>query len=154
MTRVERTIRSTSEAMTIELGRRMGAALQAGDCLALSGELGAGKTRFVQGLAQGLGIDPREVSSPTFVLCHVYQGRATLLHVDAYRLGSAHEFEELGILEQLATGAIVVIEWGERVAAALPPECLHVVLTETTPTEREVEFSVPAERICILNLES
>lgn len=143
-------VESNSEAGTIEIGRRLGERLLPGDCLSLCGDLGAGKTRLVQGLARGLGIDSREVSSPTFVLCHGYEGRHRLLHVDAYRLGSAAEFEELGVIEQLAVGAVVVVEWGEKIAAALPATCWRITLTETSPLSRSIEIVVPEARAAVL----
>ena len=79
----------------------------------LHGDLGAGKTAFVRGLAAGLGADPDEVSSPTFVLIQHYKGRLPLVHVDLYRLESGTAVDELG-LEELASGGVVAIEWAER----------------------------------------
>ena len=79
----------------------------------LHGDLGAGKTAFVRGLASGLGIDPGEVSSPTFVLVQHYRGAIPLTHVDLYRLDSAAAVEDLG-LEELAEGGVLAVEWAER----------------------------------------
>ncbi len=126
------------EDETRELGSRLGRQLHGGQCLALIGDLGSGKTRFVQGLAAGLGIDPADVSSPTFVLCHIYEGRLRLYHVDAYRLKDREEFENLGVLESLDEGAIVVIEWADKVAAALPDERIDVHFIETGEQTRQI----------------
>jgi tRNA threonylcarbamoyladenosine biosynthesis protein TsaE len=94
--------------------------------LLLCGPLGAGKTVFVQGLAAGLGLDPRAVASPTFVIAHEYAapGGRRLCHVDCYRLASAGELEAAGLLDLLAPGAVVAVEWGDRFEQALPSERL------------------------------
>jgi tRNA threonylcarbamoyladenosine biosynthesis protein TsaE len=107
----------------------------------LDGELGSGKTRFVQGFAEGLGIDPGEVSSPTFVLCHIYPGRETLYHADAYRLNSIDEVADLGLSEAMAGGAIVVVEWADRIAAALPADRISIRLLEVSPAERRIQMT-------------
>lgn len=115
---------SSSEEQTVSLARGLAGALLAGDFVALHGELGAGKTRFVRGLALGLGHDPQRVSSPTFVLAHVYDelaGRLPLVHVDAYRLTSGEDLPSLG-WDRMADGSgVVVVEWAQRIADALPP---------------------------------
>ena len=111
---------SHSEAATRNIARRLGSALAAGDVVLLSGTLGAGKTAFVRGLAQGLGIDPEEVSSPTFTLVHEYRGgRLTLYHADLYRLDRAGT-EDLGLEEMGIADGVLAIEWPERLTHALP----------------------------------
>jgi tRNA threonylcarbamoyladenosine biosynthesis protein TsaE len=107
---------SRSVEETESVGRRLGERLQAGQMIHLLGDLGAGKTAFVRGLAEGLGIDPDEVSSPTFTLVQEYKGRVTLFHVDLYRLAGA-EVADLG-LDALAAEGIVVIEWANRLPTA------------------------------------
>ena len=107
------TFATRSENETIAIGRRIGAALVPGDVVLLSGDLGAGKTAFVRGLAEGLGADPEEVSSPTFTLIQKYQGRLTLYHVDLYRLVEK-EIADLGLEELPGAHAVVAIEWGEK----------------------------------------
>jgi len=107
-------------------GRKLAGRLRPGDCLLLIGELGAGKTTLVQGLAEGLGINPREVISPTFVLIREYDGRIPLYHIDAYRVQSPQELLEVGIEEYFRRGGIVVIEWGEKVRAIAPSEAIKV----------------------------
>jgi tRNA threonylcarbamoyladenosine biosynthesis protein TsaE len=107
-----------SEAETAGIASDLAATLSPGDVLLLSGNLGAGKTAFVRGLAAGLGIDPEEVSSPTFTLVHEYRGgRFALYHVDLYRLEKAAT-DELG-LEELHRG-VLAIEWPDRLTHALP----------------------------------
>jgi len=114
----EHTTRSEDE--TASLARDLAATLRAGDVLLLSGNLGAGKTAFVRGLAAGLGIDPHDVSSPTFTLVHEYRGgRLTLYHVDLYRLGRAAT-EDLGLEELGARDGVLAIEWPDRLTHSLP----------------------------------
>jgi tRNA threonylcarbamoyladenosine biosynthesis protein TsaE len=103
-----------SEDETVAAGERMAASLRSGDVIFLHGDLGAGKTAFVRGLARGLGASPEDVTSPTFTLMQEYRGAAlTLHHVDLYRL-EAIEVEDLGLDELIASGGIVAIEWAER----------------------------------------
>jgi len=107
-------VTTTSEAETAGVGCRLAARLRAGSVVLLIGPLGAGKTAFVRGLAQGLGVNPAEVSSPTFTLIQEYRGgRVMLLHVDLYRLDDPREVEDLG-LEELGERAVLAIEWGEK----------------------------------------
>ncbi len=126
-------------AQTQALGAALADMLQPGDILALNGELGAGKTSLVRGLAQGLGIDPHAVSSPTFVLMHEYvcdqapgpDRPQVILHVDAYRLKTPADFDSLGgdLLEDLASqGAMLVVEWADKVRERLGEDCLEMLL--------------------------
>jgi len=111
---------TTSEAGTAAVARNLAASLAPGDVLLLSGSLGAGKTAFVRGLAEGLGIDPREVSSPTFTLVHEYRdGRLTLYHADLFRLQTSTT-EDLGLEELGASDGVLAIEWPDRLTHALP----------------------------------
>src|SRR5687767_688964 len=111
---------SRSEEATAEVARALAATLQPGAVLLLSGQLGAGKTAFVRGLATGLGIDPDEVSSPTFTLVHEYRGgRLTLYHADLYRLERAAT-EDLGIEEMGVDDGVLAIEWPDRLTHELP----------------------------------
>ena len=105
---------TTSEAQTAAAGRDLARTLAAGSVVLLFGDLGAGKTAFVRWLAEGLGIDPAEVSSPTFTLIQEYRGgRIPLFHADLYRLNDAREVEELG-LEEIAEDGVLAIEWSEK----------------------------------------
>jgi tRNA threonylcarbamoyladenosine biosynthesis protein TsaE len=105
---------TSCEGETAEIGRRLANSLTPGSVVLLYGDLGAGKTAFVRGLAEGLGIDPEEVSSPTFVLIQEYRGgRLPLFHVDLYRLDDQREIEDLG-LEELGGDGVLAIEWAEK----------------------------------------
>src|SRR5712691_7812506 len=109
-----RAFTTTSEAETAAVGHELASTLAAGSVVLLYGDLGAGKTAFVRGLAEGLGIARDHVSSPTFTLIQEYRGgRVPLLHVDLYRLNHPREIEDLG-LEELGEDAVVAIEWAEN----------------------------------------
>src|SRR5712664_1535106 len=115
-----RTVTTRSEEETSALGRELAATLAAGDVLLLYGDLGAGKTAFVRGLAEGLGVDPSEVSSPTFTLIQEYRGgRLPLYHVDLYRLNDAREVDDLG-LEEMATDGVLALEWADKLPRPIP----------------------------------
>lgn len=140
-----KTYKTNSPEETHELGRRLGKGLKIGDCLALTGNLGAGKTAFVRGLADGLGCDVRLVSSPTYVLAQEYSchdgKHVPLYHLDLYRLGDpAGEFNDLGVDEMLANGA-VVIEWANRAADILPRPYTQVFIDIDGPTTRNWTIS-------------
>ena len=110
---------STSERQTREIAAAFAATLQPGAVLLLSGDLGAGKTAFVKGLAEGLGIDPDEVTSPTFTLVHEYAGGLLpLVHVDLYRLERA-DLDEIGLDQDTADRGVVAVEWAERLTRRL-----------------------------------
>jgi len=125
------TFHCPNEADTIALAARIGAVCHPGDCILLHGELGAGKTRFVRGLAQGMGLDPRRVSSPTYVLLQEYtpsDGDATpLIHIDAYRLTDPEEALTLGWNSDALRHAVVAVEWPSRLP---PPEADRFHLLE------------------------
>ncbi len=111
--------------------------------MVLSGPLGAGKTLFAKGLAQGLGMAPEEITSPTFAICSEYDladGRR-LAHLDGYRLESSAELESAGFLDLLVAGTIVLIEWGERFRDALPADRLEIEITRPgdVPTQRRLD---------------
>jgi tRNA threonylcarbamoyladenosine biosynthesis protein TsaE len=109
-----------SEDETFAVARELGANLQAGQVLLLSGDLGAGKTAFVRGLAAGLGIDPAVVSSPTFTIVHEYRGgRLTLYHADLYRLERTAA-EDVGLEEMGVADGVLAIEWPDRLTHELP----------------------------------
>src|SRR5215212_2631002 len=128
-----RAVRVTrSEEETAAVAQELASTLKAGDVLLLSGNLGAGKTAFVRGLAEGLGIDPREVSSPTFTLIHEYSGgRLRLYHADLYRLPHAAT-EDLGLDELGVADGVLAIEWPDR-------------LSHPIDVARHVAFEIEAE---------
>jgi tRNA threonylcarbamoyladenosine biosynthesis protein TsaE len=122
------TLTSRSSEETQRLGGLLAPLLVPGDVLVMSGDLGAGKTTFVQGLAKGLGIVER-VTSPTFVLMKEYQGgRFPLMHLDVYRLGKVQEVIDLGIDEYFDPSYVVVVEWGDKVEPLLPQDHLTIEL--------------------------
>jgi tRNA threonylcarbamoyladenosine biosynthesis protein TsaE len=109
-----KTIVTSSEAETAAVGRELASGLSAGSIVLLFGDLGAGKTALVRGLAEGLGVGPEEVSSPTFTIMQEYRGgRLPLYHVDLYRLDDPREVEELG-LDELTADGILAIEWADK----------------------------------------
>jgi tRNA threonylcarbamoyladenosine biosynthesis protein TsaE len=140
----DQTYITTSVKGTIALGERLAARLGVGDCVALVGPLGAGKTVLVRGLARGMGVkDRRAVSSPTFVLVQEYPGRIPVFHVDLYRLTDAgRELPRLGLEEMLAAG-LVIIEWAERAAGALPPGHWQVSIEPTGQKSRRFTITRP-----------
>lgn len=129
---------SHSPEDTQAIGEKLAAEVQPGDVIALIGELGAGKTEFVRGLARGLGVPPEMVSSPTFVLVHEYRGRLTLAHVDLYRLERVSEEFLLELEEYLYGPAVTVIEWAERLAGTLPEDYLEITLAWAGEQDREL----------------
>jgi tRNA threonylcarbamoyladenosine biosynthesis protein TsaE len=133
------TVTTKSELETFALGERVAATLQPGTFVLLHGDLGAGKTAFVRGLAAGLGADPEDVSSPTFVLIQHYKGRIPLIHADLYRLESGAAVDDLG-LEELVNGTVVAIEWAERLPRKLAG-CVTVEIEDLGGDARRITFS-------------
>lgn len=139
-------ITSTNVEMTRALGERLGARLERGDVIALQGELGAGKTNLVQGIARGLGIS-EDVNSPTFILANEYfSGRLPLYHIDAYRVSGAPEADAFGLDDYLNGDGVTVIEWAERVRDALPPDVLWIVMEYRGENERALNCSAHGNR--------
>ena len=132
------TFRTDSPEQTLELGRQLAGRLRQGDCVALVGPLGAGKTALVRGLAEGLGLtDHRLVSSPTFVLVQEYPGRLSVFHLDLYRLGDpAAELADLGLDEMLSQG-VALVEWADRAEPALPRPYWRITISIVGPASRE-----------------
>jgi tRNA threonylcarbamoyladenosine biosynthesis protein TsaE len=133
---------TTSESETSAAGERLAGRLRAGDVLLLHGDLGAGKTAFVRGLARGLGAAPDDVTSPTFTLMQEYRGRLTLVHVDLYRL-SPEEVPALGIGESTDAPAIVAVEWAERWASA-PSGAWTIRFEDQGGDQRRITMTAPA----------
>jgi tRNA threonylcarbamoyladenosine biosynthesis protein TsaE len=137
---------SHSPDQTRQIGIRLGQALRAGDVICLQGDLGAGKTTFVQGVAQGWGsLDA--VSSPTFIIVNMYRrgDSARLFHMDAYRLDSTPEAEELDLDAMLAQGPLL-IEWPERMDGLVPNERLWIRLEYIAEEERQMKFHASGSR--------
>lgn len=136
--------RSRSAAETRAAGAALARALGPdGGVVVLTGPLGAGKTVLAKGLGEGLGLDPERVASPTFVIAAEYETPAgpRFVHVDAYRVESAAELEAAGLLDWLERGVMVAVEWGERVAAALPGERLELRLEPSGGEARELSLT-------------
>jgi tRNA threonylcarbamoyladenosine biosynthesis protein TsaE len=133
-------IQSDSVQKTIRLGRRLAENLQGGEILALTGELGAGKTVFVKGIAEGLGI--REVvTSPTFVIVKTYQGRLPLHHMDFYRLNNPQDLETIGFEDYTVGGSVLAIEWAEKFLNELPHPVIHVSFLYGDGDIRTIRFN-------------
>lgn len=152
-------IETHSAEQTMAVGRAVGACCVAGDVIALEGELGAGKTQFVRGLAEGMNLDPRQVSSPTFVMVQEYDHKAPtasasvaeltrddepiLIHIDAYRLRSAEDRDSIGWEgdgSSMREGAVVAIEWASLMRDALPDDHLDIHI-EHEPSGRRITLS-------------
>lgn len=111
---------------TKELGIKIAGGLKSGDVVAMFGSMGMGKTAFTHGLAEGLGIDSRQVSSPTFALVHEYNGKNTLYHFDMYRIESWDDLYSTGFFDYLDYGGILAVEWSENIENALPDNSIRI----------------------------
>lgn len=127
-----------TEAIAGDLARL----LRGGECIALYGELGAGKTQFVRGLVRGFGGDSHAVSSPTFVLLHIYETpRIKVFHLDAYRIHGADDFAAIGFTELLDQNGVVIVEWADRVESLLPASRIAVRITPVGQADRMIEIA-------------
>ncbi|MDX1440152.1 MAG: tRNA (adenosine(37)-N6)-threonylcarbamoyltransferase complex ATPase subunit type 1 TsaE [Rubricoccaceae bacterium] len=131
---------TTSLEATMALGEKLSKSLQRGDILALYGDLGAGKTHLVKGIAKGFGVDPEEVTSPTFTLIQEYDTDPPLYHLDVYRIESLDELERMGVNEYLHGDGICVIEWPERMEAILPEHTIRLTLSHVEGNRRRFEL--------------
>jgi tRNA threonylcarbamoyladenosine biosynthesis protein TsaE len=140
---------SKSPEETLRIGRIIAEWLEGGDVIALTGELGAGKTCLTKGIASGLGIsEGYAVTSPTFTLVHEYPGRDWVLyHLDLYRLAGCADLEEIGYDECLSQGGVTVIEWAEKILEAVPPDALCVLMVYMEEHVRRIEISGWPDRI-------
>ena len=141
MTQAAREIlESHSEQDTVAFGEAIGISLEAGNIVLISGDLGAGKTRLVQGIAKGLGTN-RVPRSPTFVLVNQHRGRLTLHHSDLFRIDGPTEADDLGLLEAASDGGVLAVEWADRARAAFPEDCLEVCLSRgETQDDRNISM--------------
>jgi tRNA threonylcarbamoyladenosine biosynthesis protein TsaE len=140
---------SFSVAETLKLAEKLAAKLKGGEIISLVGDLGAGKTHFVKGLACGLGIKG-EITSPTFTLLHLYAGKIPLAHFDVYRLTIPEDFEELGYEDYFAGPGVVVIEWGDLISPYLPAEYLRIKIEYQAEQGRLLTFYPYGEKWEIL----
>ena len=135
---------SRSEDETAAVASELAGAFRGGEVVLLTGELGAGKTAFVRGLARGLGADPEEVASPTFVLLTAYPGRLTLHHADLYRLRGDGDERELGLEELPGPGGVLAVEWAERLPDAPWRGALRVSLSHAGFDQRTIRIEEAA----------
>ncbi|HET6527217.1 MAG TPA: tRNA (adenosine(37)-N6)-threonylcarbamoyltransferase complex ATPase subunit type 1 TsaE [Balneolaceae bacterium] len=126
---------------TLLLGEGFAKALEPGDVVCLKGDLGAGKTHFVKGMARAFGIDPAAVTSPTFTLIHEYSGTKNLYHFDCYRMESPREALEIGVEEYFYGDGVCVIEWPERIHALIPPEAIWISIEAPDANTRKFVIS-------------
>lgn len=124
---------------THALGKKIGASLSAGSVLALTGDLGTGKTTFVKGVGAGLGIDATTINSPTFTYLHVHEGKIPLFHFDLYRLRSPHDFLDAGF-EEFLTKGVACIEWPQNALPFLPDSSLHLLFSHVDICTRKIEI--------------
>jgi tRNA threonylcarbamoyladenosine biosynthesis protein TsaE len=137
---------SSSPQETEHIGSLLGKMLVRGDIIALSGELGSGKTTLVKGLAQGMGVDREEVVSPSFTLVNEYEGSLPFFHIDLYRLGDERDLREIGYEEYLGEAGVAVIEWADRVRNAIPHESLWITLQYQGVERREIVMQPHGDR--------
>jgi len=137
---------TSSTEQTEEVGRVLGTMLEAGDLVCLFGGLGAGKTHFSYGVAQGLQVQDQYITSPTFTFVNEYQGRIPLYHIDLYRLKDPSELESIGFEEYIDSDGATVIEWAERAEDELPDEKLNVYISDVSENSREIGFFAEGER--------
>jgi tRNA threonylcarbamoyladenosine biosynthesis protein TsaE len=140
------TFTADDETGTARLGAALAQALPAGTVVALYGTLGAGKTRLVQAMAEALGIDRRQVVSPTFMLIQEYHGQKSIYHADAYRLRDEDEFLALGPDEYFDGDGLVLVEWADRVAGCLPRERVDVRIEVTGENQRQFHITATDEK--------
>jgi tRNA threonylcarbamoyladenosine biosynthesis protein TsaE len=131
-------IRCTGPAETMAVGRRLASLLRPGDVVLIEGDLGAGKTTFVAGVAEGLGVD-EQITSPTFILARTYSGLVPLTHADVYRMDTLGEVADLDLIEEAADG-VLMIEWGTAVEQSMPASRLVVHLEVSGQDTRILRF--------------
>jgi tRNA threonylcarbamoyladenosine biosynthesis protein TsaE len=141
--KINKTIVTDSPQETIEFAKGLAASLKPGTVLCLEGQLGSGKTTFIKGLAEGLGLKhPEQVKSPTFVLMHIYKTRMPLYHFDCYRLDSLEELENIGFVDFVNDPqAISCVEWAEKAGALIPTDARHIHFEILGATQRRIAVS-------------
>lgn len=137
---------TTSAEQTWRIGEMLGARLGAGDTVCLYGDLGAGKTSFSYGIAQGVEVKTDYVTSPTFTFVNEYAGRVPFYHIDLYRLKGPDELENIGFDEYIESDGVTVIEWAERAEDELPAEGLSIYLSYVDENSREIGFLAEGAR--------
>jgi tRNA threonylcarbamoyladenosine biosynthesis protein TsaE len=140
------TFSSHSVGETRQLGEALGRVLQDGDFVGMVGELGAGKTEFARGIAQGLGVPEEEVASPSFAIVHAYRGRIPLTHVDLYRLTGREDLEGTGFYELRDGPGATMVEWLDRFPVAAPPDGVTILFVEPVEGQRELHVEPSGPR--------
>ncbi|MCP3981987.1 MAG: tRNA (adenosine(37)-N6)-threonylcarbamoyltransferase complex ATPase subunit type 1 TsaE [bacterium] len=141
------TVFSMSEEETLDLGRTLARMLRGSELILLEGDLGLGKTVLARGIAVGLGVAEADVSSPSFLLIQEYRGgRLPLFHADLYRLQSGDEIATLGLEEIVDAGAVLVVEWGERLPLRYKRDAIQVKLHDLGEGTRRIELRMPAPK--------
>lgn len=137
---------------TKQFAATLSSVLQTRDVVLLSGDLGAGKTQFVQGVARGFGIDEKAVTSPTFNILLSYYGKdgSALHHFDLYRLDTPEELEDIGYFETIENGGVVFIEWAEKFPEEMPDDYLEITITVYDDQSRYIAVSAQGNRSCEL----
>ena len=148
---MELDITSESPEQTIELGRTIGQQLKGGEIIAVCGPLGSGKTHLIKGIAAGTGAqDRKRVTSPTFVIVNEYKGGLDVYHVDAYRLNSLDEFEMIGFDDFCYPGSVVLIEWADKIEAALQTmDYIRIEINHAGKTKRKIHIKNAPEYIAL-----
>jgi tRNA threonylcarbamoyladenosine biosynthesis protein TsaE len=139
------TLHSSSARETRAWGRRLASLLSGGELLGLSGELGAGKTCFIKGLARGLNLPEERILSPTFTMIQEHQGRLPLYHIDLYRLEET-DLDELGLREYLFSSGVAAVEWFERLREAPELNCLQIRISYDGDNYRKIELTATDDR--------
>jgi tRNA threonylcarbamoyladenosine biosynthesis protein TsaE len=132
-------LHSSSDTETREIGRKIGDRIGAGDVVCLFGELGAGKTTMVKGIASAFGIDERDITSASFTIVAEHEGRLPFYHIDLYRLQKG-DIDELGLHEYIWSDGVTVIEWAERLGGDLPADAVKVRIGCQGETGRDIEI--------------
>jgi tRNA threonylcarbamoyladenosine biosynthesis protein TsaE len=141
---------SKSPMETMGIGKFLGESFQGGECIALTGDLGAGKTCLTQGIARGLGVpECYVIASPTFTLINEYPGKElALYHLDVYRLTGPEDLEAIGYHEYLISRGVTVIEWAEKVSEAIPEDAVCITFSYIDENMRRIEISGDKDRLC------
>ena len=130
--------KTKSPKETEEVGKKLGSALKSGDVVAMFGGMGMGKTAFTHGIAEGMGIDPHQVSSPTFALVQEYGESQKLYHFDMYRICNEEGLESTGFYDYPFDENVAAIEWSENIAEFLPPNTIYITINNISENEREI----------------
>lgn len=137
---MKQTLISHSEKETMDLAKTFAKSVDVGDIICLEGELGAGKTHFVKGFVSAFGIDPDDVTSPTFSIIQEYHGEISVYHFDFYRIKKKEEALEIGVEEYFYNDGICIIEWPDRVKDLIPEQSKFIKIKQTGPETRSIQM--------------